>query len=424
MSRRIPQKSGFLRSFFWTGLLAAGIICLAISKFGYFDKNQKYSQFEIKGALSKSLVQNTFPKEIVVQRGTDENPISKESVFLEYTIDLELQNRAETLLERYHPDYGAVAAIDAETGEILALAQTSTKEHGLGNLALRSIFPAASVFKIVTAAAAIDEGKAFTETVFPYNGRNHTLYKKNLLESEENRWTRRVTLREAFAKSINTVFGRLGIYKVGSKDLEKYAERFFFNKGIPSDLEIEMSQTDAGKYDEYELAEAASGFTLGNTLSPIHGAMLAGAIINEGTIVAPYLVRRATDEFNRTLYTGKKKILGNVMSPYSAEQMKLLMHETVARGTSRRVFRSLIQNDDLANVNFGGKTGSLTAKNPDGKCDWFVGYGSDHGRKIAIAVLTVHEKYWTVKSSYVAKTLFEGIFLDQRKPAGDYANQN
>ncbi len=393
-----------------------GIGYLAAKKFGYFEDGEKYSRFEVRESLKNVLVKNDFPKELSLIRGNIEKPISKESVFVEYTIVPEIQAEAESLLERYHPDYGAVVAMDAESGEILAMAQTSTKDHGLGNLALRSTFPAASVFKIVTAAAAIDEGKAYTETLIPYNGSNHTLYKKNILSHADNRWTRFVTLREAFAKSINTVFGRLGIYKVGSKDLEKYAERFFFNKSIPSDLDIDISNTSAGQYDQYELAEAASGFTLGNTLSPVHGAMLAAAIINEGTLVTPYIVKKAVDEFDRTLYTGHPKILGNVMSPYSAEQMKLLMHETVSRGTSRRFFKSLVSNDELADAEFGGKTGSLTARNPDGRCDWFVGYGHDQGRKIAIAVLTVHEKYWTVKSSYVAKTLFEEIFL-QRKPA-------
>jgi penicillin-binding protein A len=403
-----PTRRRKSRSFVWTVGLAAILAFVAYKKFDYFGKKDFLLQSEVQSNLHQALEKTDFPREVLFQKpSTDE----KAQAFVDYTIDPNLQHQAETLLARYNPDYAAIVIMDASTGEILSLAQSSTKEHTLGNLALSSAFPAASVYKIVTAAAAIDQGKAYTETVIPFNGRNHTLYKKNLKEDDENRWTRRVTLREAFGRSINTVFGKLGIFNVGPEDLEKYAGRFYFNKKIPSDLNVGISTTSISG-DDYELAETASGFTLGNTLSPVHGAMLAAAIVNEGTLVAPYIVKRISDGFDRSQYLGKTRNLGPVITPYSAEQMKLLMRETVTHGTSRRFFRTLIQNEDQ--VSFGGKTGSLTGRNPNGKCDWFVGYGSNQDRKIAISILTVHEKYWTVKSSFLAKSLLEEIFKEPK----------
>ncbi len=408
--RRSTKRS---KSIVWTGILASLLALLAIKKFDHFGKSKKISQEELRDQLVSHIAQDRFPKEILLQRDPAAASSSKSQSFVEYTIDSAVQERSERLLNRYAPDYGAIVVMDATSGEILALAQSSKKEHTLGHLALSAAFPAASVYKIVTAAAAIDQGKAYTETVIPFNGRSHTLYKKQLMGQEENRWTRHVTLREAFGKSINTVFGKLGIFNVGPRDLDMYAGRFFFNRPIPSDLALEISGSEISENADYELAETASGFTQLNTLSPVHGAMIAAAIVNEGSLVAPYVVKRISDAFNRPQYEGKTKILGQVISPYSAEQMKLLMRETVTRGTSRRFFKSLVQNDDFS-ASLGGKTGSLTGKNPNGKCDWFVGYGYDQDRKIAISILTVHEKYWTVKSSYLARSLLEEIFKDSR----------
>ncbi|MEK7357458.1 MAG: penicillin-binding protein, partial [Bdellovibrionota bacterium] len=59
---------------------------------------------------------------------------------------------------------------------------------------------------------------------------------------------------------------------------------------------------------------------------------------------------------------------------------------------------------------------SLTGTNPQGKCDWFVGYARFGNQRIAVAALTVNEKKWRVKSSTLAKLFFDR-YLKQNRTA-------
>src|SRR5690606_12330250 len=143
--------------------------------------------------------------------------------------------------------------------------------------------------KIITASAAIDEGKAYAETIIPYNGRRSTLYKRNVNSEKVNRWTRHVTLKQAFAQSVNTVFGKIGLFKLGGTDLPKYAENFYFNQDIHTDLLIEKSRFILYPSQKWDTVESAAGFTHRTMLSLVHGAMIASAILNDGNMKVPHL---------------------------------------------------------------------------------------------------------------------------------------
>jgi len=318
-------------------------------------------------------------------------------------------------LKRYKPDYGAFAVMNADTGELLAIESFVKDEENfnMGNLAIRSPFPAASISKIITAAAAIDEGKAYAETIIPYNGKRSTLYKRNVNSEKVNKWTRHVTLRQAFAQSINTVFGKLGAFHLGGTDLLKYAENFMFNKNVETDLLIEKSRFILDPSNRWDIVESAAGFTHRTMMSPVHGAMIASAILNEGEMKIPYVIRDIRDEDGIYVYQGRPKEPHTVLVPYSARQMKLLMEETVLHGTSRKYFKGFARQFD--EVEFGGKTGSLDGKNVKGRTDWFVGYAAHDDLRLSIGVVTVHDKYWTVKSSYLARVFFEDVFRQQSK---------
>ncbi len=97
------------------------------------------------------------------------------------------------------------------------------------------------------------------------------------------------------------------------------------------------------------------------------------------------------------------------MDPGTAGVIRSLMRETVHRGTSRGTFRGFFKRD-YALLDVGGKTGSLSGTDPKGKYDWFVGYADGGTKRIAFASLTIHEKLWRVKSSYLARKAIESYF--------------
>ena len=186
-----------------------------------------------------------------------------------YTLDARLHDGLAAVYQRYHPDFGAFVAMDPDTGAILTLTSFIRGEEQLDNLSVRTAYPAASVFKLITATAAIDSGKATPETVLPYNGKSTSLYKSQVLRHKDNKWTRYPHLTEAFAKSINPVFARLGIYQVGAQGLRDYASRFGFDRALSSDFGLLPSHLGLALDDEWQLAEAASGYTKDILISPV-----------------------------------------------------------------------------------------------------------------------------------------------------------
>lgn len=332
---------------------------------------------------------------------------------LTYTMDPELNDFLDQIYARYKPDYGAFVALDASTGAILAMRSYTRDDEPWGNLVLRNSYPAASVFKVITAAASLDQDLLTPSSVLRYNGKKTSLYKSQVLKHKDNKWTRRPTLKSAFAESINTVFARIGVYVLGADQLNRYARGFGFNTEIATDLDFDTGLTEISE-DEWRIAESASGYTLTNTLSPLHGAMVASAIANEGVIMTPYIVEIATDGWGVPLYLDQPAVLSKPISAQTAAELRQLMRETVLRGSARKSFKQFFAGE-FENLDVGGKTGSLTGRMPAGKYDWFVGYAVEGDRRIAYASLTINKEFWTVKAHYVARKFVETAFGSTNK---------
>lgn len=360
-----------------------------------------------------------FPSEMDLPLERDKNV----RAVIQYSFDPKLQESMEALFRSYGPDYGAFVAMDATTGRILAMVSYSRAGGAAGeeNLALRSTFPSASVFKVVTAAAVIENQKYSANTVIPFNGRNHTLYRSAVLKDRVTRWTRYITLKDAFAKSVNTVFGKIGAFAVGPVEMRQYADRFGFNRSIASDMPMQMGRAPIPD-DSWGLAEASSGYTRDNTMSPLQGALIAAAIANDGVMMEPYVVQSVHAMDGTSLYAAAPRVASITVDPHTAEEIRKLMRETVLRGTSKKAFRGFFKKE-YAVLNVGGKTGSLTGMDPPGKYDWFVGYADGGMRRIAVAALTIHGKHWRVKSSYLARRAFETYFKGYLRD-GNLADRN
>ncbi len=363
---------------------------------------------KISAAIASAMRHEKYPSAAVLEVFGKQKQVQ-----LDYSFDPVIQTTADSLFARYKPDFGAFAAMDAETGRVLALSSYIRGGEDLGNLALRGSFPAASVFKTVTAAAALDQHILNPDSIVPFNGRSTTLYKRQILKHKNNKWTRRPTLREAYAKSMNPVFARIGIYRIGGATLNRYAERFGFNQDIHSDVSFDTGRTRIDPENDWNIAEAASGFTRTNTLSPLHGAMLAAAIVNDGVMMKPFVVARGTAPEGMLLYQSEPEAAGQPISASTARAMRQLMRQTVRTGTARKSFRRFLSKHKGLDV--GGKTGTLSGTDPKGKTDWFIGYAEKNGRKIAYASVTVNKEKWTVKSHYVARRVVESWLSSQSR---------
>ncbi len=404
--RRLPAKRHLL-----SAAVALGVLIF----FATYPTNEEKTQLRLKRhierrvqlseALGNSFRENEYPSDVSLYWDG-----FKQDLKVQYTFEPDLQAQAEKVLKQYKPDYGSIVVMEAVTGKILAMVSYQKEEPDHSSLALRATYPAASVFKIVTATAAIDKAGIFPTDRIRFNGGNYTLYRKNVLSDKINKWTRSVSLKEAFARSINTAFGRLSLEYLDPEDINDYANRFMFNQKIPSDLPVETGVAVVPHEKGYALTEVASGFNKMNRMSVIQGAMIAASVINDGRMVVPYVVEKLVNGRDEVVYEAEAVDSGPIMTQDSAEKVQELMEQTILAGTSRGSFRDLTRHRKFREIEMGGKTGHLTGDNPKGRVDWFVGYGADGDRKIAVAAITVNKKYWTVKSAYLGRTMIRKFF--------------
>jgi len=166
---------------------------------------------------------------------------------------------------------------------------------------------------------------------------------------------------------------------------------------------VEPSHLDVPA-EPLEFARTAAGFWH-STLSPLHGALLAATIANQGVMPAPTLVGKAvaTDGAPLELPVATPH---RVISAATAREVGKMMELTTRIGTAKATFNDKKGRRLLA-VDVAGKTGTLGAETDRGYVgySWFVGYApADHPR-IAFAVTLGNHPSWRIKATYVARRI-------------------
>jgi len=330
--------------------------------------------------------------------------LNGDKLVLDYHPDTSLQNKIERFLRRHRPEVAVVAVCDLYTGHLISHQERrSSAISAKPDLLFGKNFPAASLFKIVTAAAALANGIALSDSLVQ-RGAYHTLYKWQLRE-EEGIPLPKVTMKKAFANSMNPAFGILGI-KLGSNSLSDFSALFGFNRrDLPVQLAPSLAPIPEGGYS---LAEVSCGFTDVLTLSPLHALEIVRMIGAHGTHLPVFFTDSA-------LHCGRSQKIA--IPQFSLEehirklprklQMDLqeMMEYTVSRGTARKPIRKMLKKHHLDKLIMGGKTGSLDGEEPRGRYDWYAGYvklASDPSRGVAVVVMLVHQTYRSLRAASLA----------------------
>ncbi len=325
------------------------------------------------------------------------------------TINAKLQNYINQLQNRSRTLQSAVVVLSPYDGRVIAMAGHDTNGNK-DNLSLKADYPAASLFKIVSAAAALESAGFTPDKVLYFRGRRHTLY-KNQLKPTKGRYSTETTFRKAFALSNNSVFGKLGIYDLGKNVLAGYAEKFLFNKPIAFDLPLEMSTIEVPT-DDFGLAEIACGFNKKTLISPLHAALLAAVAVNGGAMPAPWLVETIQDDTGKIVYHANPGVLNSPVSSKTAADLKVLMQDAVRYGTSRKALRKLRRKRLFKKFELGAKTGTINDKMDQFKYDWLVAYAlaPDGTKGICIGILGVHGKILGTRSTELGRAIINYYF--------------
>jgi membrane peptidoglycan carboxypeptidase len=301
------------------------------------------------------------------------------------TIDATLQSQLTSILQQYQVPYGAVVVLEPSTGRVLAMAEHSQAQPGMRGLATRAVFPAASIFKIVTGAALLEAGVSpVDETCF--HGGKRRLSEKLLTDSARDGQCH--SLAEAMGKSANVVFAKLTQRYLSPESLKHAAARFHFNRDISFPVPTDVSLAAVPEQDEFRFAQTGAGF--GDVyLSPLHGALMASAVANGGVWKEPVL-------FESEAQPGPGE---QVLSPEVARDLATLLEATVTKGTARRTFRER----GMRVPGAVGKTGTLADRKPFRDYSWFVGFAPKENPKVAVAVVIVNAPLWRIRATWLGR---------------------
>lgn len=315
------------------------------------------------------------------------------------TLDRGLQTHVASLFARYEVPRGGLVALDPKTGRVLAFVGYEAGKGSSAAVVTDPDPPAASVFKIVTASALLDAGVKSSASVC-YGGGMRGLVQADLVDSpNRDRWC--ASLADALGYSINAVFAKLADRHIDEARMSRYVSAFGFGQRLPFDLPATPSPAEVPD-SRLERARMAAGFWH-SQLSPLHGALLAATIANDGKMPYAAVVDRIESRSGETLYQHTPRIFRQVLPRHTAEQTGQMMTRTVTKGTSKKAFWDSRGRPFLPGVEVAGKTGTLSRYNPHRTYNWWVGFAPVDDPEIAVAALVVNEPKWRIKASYVAK---------------------
>ncbi|TYL54987.1 penicillin-binding protein 2 [Nocardioides sp. BGMRC 2183] len=339
------------------------------------------------------------------------------------TLDPQAQKAAfDKLLETIGPDgEGSVVAIEPKTGRVLAMVSLPTydpnklashdatvrteayaaldaddREPLLNRAVQTRLFPG-STFKIVTAAAAIENGLYQVGDNVPSGAAYQlpgTTGEQNVVDNEGRYLcdAEEVSFETAMAQSCNTAFAKMAV-ELGPEKMRETAEAFGFNSDYLLDLPGQVQSVyptevvdviDGEPQEPRELNDAETartGFGQFDVQStPLQMAMVGAALANQGSLMRPYTVDEVQTADYQTLEATDPDELRQAVSPETASQVTELMVDTVASGTA---YPAAIAGRDVA-----GKTGTaqrgIEGAPPYG---WFVSFAPAENAEVAVSVM-------------------------------------
>jgi peptidoglycan glycosyltransferase len=333
------------------------------------------------------------------------------------TVDPALEATAWEVMASRHIPESSIVLLDPQSGEVLVYA--SHQEQGpLRDLPAEARAPAASVFKIITASALVDDAGLGPDTRQCYSGGEERILPSDLIDNPaRDRWC--VTLGGAMGRSVNAVFARLASKHLDAVMLERAASHFGFGQSVPFDTRIEPSTLHVPA-DGLGFARTAAGFW-NSTLSPVHAAWISAAMERGGEPVHPFIVREIAQSNGAiTEVPPRTGVSAALVSPTTAAAVTSMMEHTVSEGTSFRAFHDARRTPFLKGITVAGKTGTLTDDHAQRYYTWFTGFAPSHPvpgvRPVAVAVLVVNGPSWRVKANTLAREMLQAYFAEQKVP--------
>lgn len=330
------------------------------------------------------------------------------------TLNYDIQKAASDALGS---NKGAVVVLNPKNGKVLAMVSkpdfdpntvsanweslSSDEENSrLLNRASLGLYPPGSIFKVVTTLEYMHENDNWRD--FSYNCTGSVTKGNTTIHCYNGEQHGTENLKAAFENSCNSAYATIGL-TLNLHDFRSLAEKMLFNRTLPTNLKSTTKSrftlsSDAG-YGTVMQTSIGQGDTL---VSPLHMAMIASAVANNGTLMEPYMVSRIQNDSGTTIQKFGKEEYGQLMSETDAKRMKKFMRAVVKRGTATAL--------NGQSYEAAGKTGSAEYNSARDSHGWFIGYAKKGKKKVAIAVIVENGGSGSRSAVPVAKQVFDSCF--------------
>lgn len=348
----------------------------------------------------------------------DKMVLPRDGYDLVLTIDEVIQYIAERELDKayktYHAKAASIVVLDPHTGAILALANrpsydlnnhAKVSNDQIRNRAICDLFEPGSVFKIVTASAALEEKRVKEEDRFfcengSYKVSNHILH-----DHHPHGW---LTFREVIEQSSNIGTTKVA-QMIGPELVYKYVRLYGFGSKLGVDLPGEISGMikEPRFWSSTSIGAVPIGQEVGVTSLQLVSAF--SVIANGGQLMKPYIIEEIRDKQGEVIKKTSPVLIRKAVSLDTAARLKKLLTGVVEEGTGKMA--------KMPGFTAAGKTGTAQKLEPNGAYSHskfiasFIGFAPAEDPLIAIAVI-LDEPHPDYFGGVVAAPVFKNVAAD------------
>lgn len=345
---------------------------------------------------------------------------------LELTIDETIQYIAERELDKVfvarQAKSATIVVMDPNTGEILALAnRPDFNPNNFGdfpaanrrNIAVSNAYEPGSVFKIVTASAALEEGIVRPDS--PFNCTGGLPVGKHTIHCSQNRAHGSESFIDVVANSCNVGFATVGL-RLGVEPFYNYLRAFGFGQKTGIELPGEAVGILVPQAQARDIHLATMAMGQANAVTPIQMITAVCAAANGGNLMKPQLVKSILDSDGNVMQEIAPQVMQRVISSKTSAEMRLILENVVADGTG--------SNGKVEGYRVAGKTGTAQKPAPGGGymsneyVASFVGFAPADQPRIAVLVLVDAPQGYPYFGGWVAAPVFKEVVKDTLRYLG------
>ncbi|CAH1213837.1 Stage V sporulation protein D [Paenibacillus plantiphilus] len=363
---------------------------------------------------------------VILENGKVEFKPSRDGKNVKLTIDAEIQHYVESAIKeaynKYQPKSITAIAADPQTMEILGMANLPDfnpnqygdfKPKDFANHATRALYEPGSTFKIVTLAAAIEEGYFDPNATYQSGSIRVPGSSKPIFDHKRSGWGP-ISYLEGLKHSSNVAFVKLGYEMLKADKLKDYITRFGF--GQKTGIELSENRGNVGFNLSRNIEVATAAFGQGVVqVTGIQQVAAVAAVANGGKLMVPHLVKEIEDPVTNKTEIIESKVVRKVISENTAKLAGDYLEQVVSDGTGKNAY--------IEGYRIAGKTG--TAQKVEGKgystdkyVVSFIGYAPVENPKVIVYVVVDEPNDSNLGGGAVAAPVFREIMLQSLRHLG------